>query len=322
MKNNLISIIIPVYNVEQYLNRCIDSIVNQTYKNLEIILIDDGSTDNSGKICDEYALKDKRIKVIHKENGGLSSARNMGLKMVRGEYVGFIDPDDYIEPDMYQYLYELCQRHNVLLSMCNYTRVRDGVEKIQHPVTKEIILSCNEALERFHTELFSWNKLFHKTLIKDISFSIGITYGEDMIFCVQTFDKARQIVYGSEAKYNYIQRIGSASKQHFNIRQLTYFQAADYVYNYANQHLLSWLKKDILRQNCGLAISYLHQIVKFSFKDKIIINELLHRVRCGIIPHLFSHRKISHKIFGLMCCINFSLASKIYRLMLKLKVIR
>ena len=104
--NKLISIIIPVYNVEKYLEDCLNSVVNQTYKNLEIILIDDGSTDNSGKICDLYAKKDNRIVVIHKENAGVSSARNVGLKIAKGLYIGFVDPDDYIAEDMYEILYQ------------------------------------------------------------------------------------------------------------------------------------------------------------------------------------------------------------------------
>ena len=104
---DLISVIIPVYNVELYLRRCIDSVIKQTYKNLEIILVDDGSTDKSGEICDEYASLDNRISVIHKENGGLSSARNAGLKNAHGEYFGFVDSDDAIVEDMYEYLYDI-----------------------------------------------------------------------------------------------------------------------------------------------------------------------------------------------------------------------
>ena len=103
-KNGLISVIVPVYNVESYLEKCIDSIIHQTYKNLEIILVDDGSTDNSGKICDVYKEKDSRIKVIHKQNRGLSSARNCGLEIAKGEYIGFVDGDDYIAEDMYALL--------------------------------------------------------------------------------------------------------------------------------------------------------------------------------------------------------------------------
>ena len=102
MSNVMLSIIVPVYNVEKYIGKCIESIVNQTYKDLEIILVDDGSTDNSGKICDEWARKDKRIKVIHKKNGGLSDARNAGLDICTGDYIGFVDSDDYIELNMYE----------------------------------------------------------------------------------------------------------------------------------------------------------------------------------------------------------------------------
>ena len=100
----LISVIVPVYNVEEYVEKCVLSIINQTYKNLEIILVDDGSTDNSGKICDEIAIKDNRIKVIHKKNGGLSDARNVGIDIAKGDYLGFVDSDDYIDPDMYSIL--------------------------------------------------------------------------------------------------------------------------------------------------------------------------------------------------------------------------
>ena len=110
--NELISIIVPVYNVEQFLARCIDSIRAQTYRNIEILLIDDGSTDNSGRVCDEYAKQDGRIKVYHKPNGGVSSARNYGLDRATGKYIGFVDSDDFIAPDMYEYLIQLIKDTN------------------------------------------------------------------------------------------------------------------------------------------------------------------------------------------------------------------
>ena len=107
-KNDLISVIVPVYNMEQYMERCVNSIINQTYHNLEIILVDDGSTDHSTAMCDEYALRDERIKVVHKPNGGLSDARNAGLAVVSGNYVGYVDSDDWIEPQMYEKMYAAC----------------------------------------------------------------------------------------------------------------------------------------------------------------------------------------------------------------------
>ena len=112
----LISVIVPVYNVEKYLAKCIDSIIAQTYTNLEILLVDDGATDSSGAICDEYAQKESRIRVIHKENGGLSDARNRGIAEARGEYLGFIDSDDYIDVDMYELLYNLIQKYGVKIN--------------------------------------------------------------------------------------------------------------------------------------------------------------------------------------------------------------
>ena len=113
----LLSVIVPVYNIKrEYLERCIASICNQTYKNLEILLVDDGSTDGSGAVCDEFAKKDERIRVFHKENGGSSSARNLGIENATGEYLGFIDSDDFIEPDMYELLAEAIQKHQVKMA--------------------------------------------------------------------------------------------------------------------------------------------------------------------------------------------------------------
>ena len=120
-----ISVILPVYNVEKYLRKCLDSVINQTYKNLEIILVNDGSTDNSGKICEEYALNDKRIKVIHKENGGISSARNAAIDIAKGQYITFIDSDDDVELDYIGYLYDILKKFNCKMSVCTHNIVKN-----------------------------------------------------------------------------------------------------------------------------------------------------------------------------------------------------
>ena len=114
-----ISVIVPVYKVEPYLRKCLDSIINQTYRNLQIILVDDGSPDNCGAICDEYASKDSRIEVIHQENGGVSAARNAGLKLAAGDYIGWVDSDDWIEPDMYAYMLENMQKYEADIAVCS-----------------------------------------------------------------------------------------------------------------------------------------------------------------------------------------------------------
>ena len=122
----LISVIIPVYNVELYLRRCVDSVINQTYKLLEIILVDDGSTDSSGKICEEYSKTDNRIKVIHKTNGGLSDARNAGIEICKGDYITFVDSDDWIDPDLVKHLYDIIVKFNADISIGMYKKVYDN----------------------------------------------------------------------------------------------------------------------------------------------------------------------------------------------------
>ena len=132
-RNDLISIIVPVYNMEQYMERCVNSIINQTYSNLEIILVDDGSTDRSPAMCDEYALKDARIKVVHKANGGLSDARNAGLKVATGAYIGYVDSDDWVELSMYQKLYESCIENDAQVAVCRYAKAyQDRIERGGH----------------------------------------------------------------------------------------------------------------------------------------------------------------------------------------------
>ncbi|MBQ8615735.1 MAG: glycosyltransferase, partial [Clostridia bacterium] len=126
-----ISIILPVYNVENYLDKCLTSLVNQTYQNLEIILVNDGSPDNSGEVCENWAKKDSRIKVLHKANGGVSSARNFGLDNATGDFIGFIDPDDFVELDMYEKLLNALNSQNATMAMCRYQNVFENSDRIQ-----------------------------------------------------------------------------------------------------------------------------------------------------------------------------------------------
>ena len=188
-----ISIIIPVYNVEPYIKRCLDSVINQAYKNLEILLINDGSTDNSGIICEEYAEKDNRIRVFHIINSGVSAARNLGLKQITGQYVGFVDADDWVEPDMYKHLIVASKEFNVPISVSSYFRNTES--KSLPIVNKEKIPSCIISTE--HLLFYSlkrdsytgfcgyvWNKLFRTDLIKSkcVMFDESVSFGEDALF--------------------------------------------------------------------------------------------------------------------------------------------
>ena len=200
-----ISIIIPVYNVEKYIVRCIDSVLSQTYKGLEIILVDDGSTDNSGIICDNYAKKDGRIKVIHKSNGGLSSARNVGMKYATGELVAFVDSDDYIEPTMYQTMAECLVKTQADMAICNICFVDEsgnelpGFEHINmlsdNPyfcVEKEDIMK--QLIERDLLTVVQWNKLFYRDKIKDCQYPEG-RYHEDVYVIHKQLYNCNRIIY-------------------------------------------------------------------------------------------------------------------------------
>jgi len=202
----LISIIVPVYNVEKYLKQCIETIQSQTYKNLEIILVDDGSPDNSGKICDEYAEQDSRIKVIHKENGGVSSARNLGLEKATGEFIAFIDADDYISADYCEKLLTTLKQENADCVACGYNRVYDN--KTEEIISKEPYSLDNKAfLEKI---LFVQNglgfchmKIWQKSVIANIKFDEKLKVGEDALFNIQASTNIKKFYMLNEALYNY-----------------------------------------------------------------------------------------------------------------------
>ena len=212
MKNDLISIIIPVYKVEKYLEKCIESVLKQTYTNLQIILVDDGSPDSCGKICDEYAKKDPRIEVIHKVNGGLSDARNVGIAKAKGKYIGFVDSDDYIKEDMYEILINLIKEYDADVSICNLYDVIDGKEYIRNnengiqeysrlEILKEVLLDKN-------IQSYAWNKLYKKELFDEIKYPIGKKY-EDIGTTFYVFEKCNKIVVTSEPEYYYLKRSDS-----------------------------------------------------------------------------------------------------------------
>lgn len=213
----LISVVVPVYNVEKYLNRCIESIVNQTYKNLEIILVDDGSTDSSQMICDEWAEKDKRIKVIHKKNGGLSSARNAGLKVLTGKYVCFIDSDDYIEINALELMLKSIISDDYDVCICNTNLVDNDYNIISKENYKSSIISGDDIIKSFLTgkvfeSISACDKLYKVSVIKnnDITFNEKEKWGEDFPFNYLYFQHVKKLISIDDRLYNYlIKRNGS-----------------------------------------------------------------------------------------------------------------
>jgi len=203
----LISIIVPVYKVEKYIDKCINSILNQTYKKLEIILVDDGSPDNSGKICDSFAKQDNRIKVIHKENGGVSSARNKGLEVASGQWITFVDSDDWIENDFCELLLNNAITYNADIVLCGYNRVTlSGVDKIRN-TNKIIEIDENEYLKNVLNPQtgfgFCHMKLYKHKCIKNIEFKEGLPVGEDALFNEQISKKIKKAIFLEKSLYNY-----------------------------------------------------------------------------------------------------------------------
>ena len=208
--NDLISIIVPIYNVEKYLNKCIDSILNQTYKNLEVILVDDSSQDDSGKICDQYKNLDNRVVVVHKSNKGVSDSRNVGLKHATGKYIGFVDSDDYIENTMFERLYNNIKKYNANISMCSFLNEYSS-EKAElgiHFDGEITLLNNMQALENLILENnltnHLWNKLYERDLFNEILFPIGRKL-EDVATLYKIFEKAKLLVYDNFVGYHYIQ---------------------------------------------------------------------------------------------------------------------
>ena len=214
---NLISVVIPVYNVEKYLNKCVDSVLQQTYSEIEIILVDDGSTDKSGKICDNYIKKDSRIKVIHKENGGLSSARNAGIENAIGEFICFIDSDDFIELEMLEKLVKSMLDYNADMAICNRNHLfENGKKYVKFDMLNQIKEMNNlEALFELNNfkyfDISACGRLYKKSLFSNIKFPVG-KLCEDYYVMYRIIEMCNKILYISQPLYNYFQRKGSITK--------------------------------------------------------------------------------------------------------------
>ena len=215
-----ISIIVPVYKVEQYLNKCVKSIINQTYKNLEILLVDDGSPDSCPKMCDEWAKKDERIKVIHKQNGGLSDARNAAIDVATGKYIMFVDSDDYLDENICTILYDLIKKYNATFSMCDAKDIQENkpeiiteasVEEIKETVFEgeEILpLMLKTNIKYFMT---AWAKLYEKDLFKTLRYDVGKIH-EDEFILHKLLINTKKIVHINKQMYFYLQRSGSITQ--------------------------------------------------------------------------------------------------------------
>ncbi len=287
---DLISIIVPVYKVEQYLEKCIESIVNQSYKTLEIILVDDGSPDSCPEICDDWACKDPRIKVIHKENGGLSDARNAGLRIAKGQYVAFVDSDDWIDKYMYEILLQCIQTTGSDIACCGITKIFEDkkAEDSKAPKGDSESFYTQDALKELilnrKIQQVVWNKLYRKDLLKEIMFECG-KCNEDEFWTYQIVGNASRITVLDYAGYFYLQRAGSIMNEGYSLKRLDAIDAKVCRQGYIEQNypkLTTLAKKDLLysclyqgqlsfkylnHEDCAFAINHLKSIFKENYFD-------------------------------------------------------
>lgn len=305
MENNpLISVILPVYNVERYLDRCMESVIHQTYKNLEIILIDDGSTDLSGKICEKYATIDDRVRVIHQENQGLSAARNKGIIESKGEYITFIDSDDYISYDMIEYLLLLILRFHSRMSLCSHTIVfsKSGKKKILGD-GREIRLSAHAALLSMlyhgNVDTSAWAKLYKRDIFETIRYPERKLF-EDIGTTYKTFIESKWIACGFKSKYFYVVREKSIVTSKFSIRNFDLLKMTDQM----GKDVVSFfpdLDKAVLRRRMYARFSLLNKMIGTK-ADRKEVDSFIHqygkavlldartpgRDKCAIIGYLLS----------------------------------
>ena len=262
-ENPLISIILPIYNIEKYLHKCIETVLNQTYKNLEILMIDDGSQDNCGNICDAYAKKDVRIVVYHKENGGLSDARNYGIKKARGEFITCIDPDDYVDIDYVEYLYHILVKHDSKMSLCQHrVHYNNGYLKENGSQGDELIGSetCLEKmLYNDEIDTSAWAKLYHCSLFLNTTYPKGRIF-EDIGTTYALMMQCGAIAVGHESKYNYIFHDnsivnGAFRTNKFDLLDMTDKMAEDVLKKYPR------LGDAVLRRQVYARISTLNQML-------------------------------------------------------------
>ena len=334
MDNYLISVIIPIYNAEKYLSRCLDSVTCQSYKNLEIILVDDGSIDNSGILCDEYASKDDRIVVIHIKNSGQSVARKRGLEIAKGDYIGFVDSDDLIHVDIFKVLLQQMLLFDADLSICGYKKFsNDECENIVFTSRNDTL--CNKhnvkctnneyALgECLSTKFYTaslWSKLFKKSILDNLDFPAG-TEMEDWAVIVDIFLKCKKVVLLKDAYYYYYQRENSTMHGDFKEKDLLLESIFVRNLDLIEHHFPSLYNQ----AKTNLTANYFYVIdkmIKSAVVDKYNneFNELVLKLKKEFMFIVFkSKHHIVRKILYVVLMMNSRLYIVLYRILLKVLI--
>lgn len=316
MSTPLISVIMPVYKVEDYLDICVQSLVNQTYRNLEIILVDDGSPDRSGELCDNWAKKDPRIRVIHKSNSGPSDARNAGLEIAKGEFIGYADSDDILHPEMYEQLFSVMEKEQADIVECDYLEFWDGSTPSFSPVedtitafTPEDALSALISTNTFR--YLVWNKLYRRSTVDSLRFLSGKIH-EDVFYVYQVFGLCKKIVKLHASLYLYRQWPESIMGTAFSLKRLDSLEARKAQIHYMESHYPS-LVPAATSQYLGSCLYYAQMALRSH--NRSIANRSVFLIRT-------QYRQIEKKRtcrFSLKQELWFSFASVAFRLCCKVR---
>ena len=300
----LISIVVPVYNVEKYISECVESLVEQTYPNYEIILVDDGSTDGCPAICDGYEAKYKNVITVHQQNKGLSGARNTGIDKSHGDFIVFVDSDDRVSGDLLRTLYDLMTENDADIACASH--IENGGVKVY---------SANEAVFHILKEdtgltTSAWGKLFKKELFNDLRFPEGMVF-EDYYTIPYVFGRAERIVHTDKALYYYRMNDESITHSQFSAKRLEYYYAAEHTGKLVSEKYPEY-KKHAQNRDTRYSIAFYRQAAKSPERDKKSEKTLVKHVRRGILPYLFSGYKLTSKAYGVVIAVCPPLARKMF----------
>lgn len=287
MTDDLISVVIPCYNTSFYLDKCLETVVNQSYKILDVILVNDGSTDDTGDKCDAWAKKDNRIRVIHQINGGLSDARNTGISNAKGKYITFIDSDDYIDENMIQYLYQLIIKYNTNMSLCTHTVILESGKHMINGNGGDEVLSDKDAVTRmlYHDviDTSAWAKLYDISLFKDICYPKGMLF-EDIGTTYKLFIASKKIACGYKDHYFYVKRKNSIVTSSFSQKKLNLLTMTDKMGEDVSE-IYPDLEDAVIRRRVYARFSTLNQIPNNSLYSDIVdsLISFIMMYRCSIL---------------------------------------
>lgn len=319
---DLISIIVPIYNAERYLEKCLLQLQVQTYSNIEILMIDDGSTDQSASICKRYLEVDKRFQYIYQDNAGVSAARNKGLSLAKGNYIGFCDSDDWVDADLYEVLYQMAVQHSADISIVSFVMESESGTKPFEDQQELLFFNSRSAIEEMHRcgrfEGYLWNKLFSASLFTDVRLRSDITILEDMVAVWELFHKADRIVFRDVHKYHYFRNQSSATKCEFKQSYWTVRIACRQMIDNMKQFypdLLAYAQKTSVEHNYFIA----HKIYQsYGTISKIDYDKIKEEIRqnytAEVIALLDSKNNFKLRCFllnrWLFCLVEFALCRK------------